>query len=859
MNGKLLILISTAVCLFAQTIFAQQYAAVKIKVVDLNGDYISGFAVKLKKDDKIVKEVVGGDAGEVEFSNLKAGKYSVEISAAGFKNLLQEVELRPGNNRFDWTLDIENITESVEIKKDARERSVDEVFSGFYTKEQINALPDTGKEIERELKRRYGADVIIRVDGFSDRVPDKSQIASIRVVQSSYDAENHEVGYTYVNIATRVGEQSFHGTLGFDFGDDFLNARHPFAARRLPQRNESLDFNFLGPLIEKRASFFLSGIRDAKTRRENIVALSPVGAVNDSVDTGYEFSSVRGDVIANLPAQHTARFSSEYRRQTDTGLGVGGFNLPERTYNLDFEDYLFRISESGYIGNRFFNEFRLEFKKQRVEAVSDNDRAAIIVLDAFSAGGAGNDKRDDNSSFWLADNFLFGVKKHAVKFGGLFELEKTKRASAQNRNGTYIFSSLADYDAGKPSLFTQRMGIRRVDVSQTKLGLFVQDDFRIRKSLGLSFGLRYERQNNLDDANNFSPRFGFVWSPLKNGNLTFRGGAGFFYNWLETEALAGIFAGSANQPNEIIIINPVFPDTSATANANPQSRINYWQKAEDLKNPRIVHSSFALNWQLFKAHRLEAEYVFQKGVRQFRARNINAPIGGVRPDAAFGNINQVESAGNFVRNSLRLNANGSVRRGISYGANYTLGKIVSDYDGVFVLPADNYDLKAERAAANNDRRHQFSASINWEIIKGGSLAAIYTLASPLPYTITTGFDDNGDTVFNDRPDGTKRNSARGAWNSQLDVGVSWFFSFVKYGGKKKGTESVVYKPGELAGGGGLTDSNKRFSMKLYATARNILNTTNLQNFVGVQTSPLFGRAVTAGQPREIQAGLRFNF
>lgn len=856
---KLLIPISITLCLFAQTIFAQQSAAVKMKITDLNGDYIPDLTVKLRKGDKVVREISGENSGELEISDLKAGEYTIEINAKGFNNLSEEIRLRAGNNRFDRTLEIENLVENVEVKRTAQEQSVDEAFGGFYTRKQIEALPDRGEDIERELQRRYGSDVIIKVDGFSDRVPDKSQIASIRVVQSSYDAENHEVGFTYVNIATRVSEQSFHGSIGSDFGDDFLNARNPFALKKLPQRETSVDFYLLGPLIKKRASFSLSGIHDKKNKRESIIAVLPAGRIDNPVDAADVFSSLRGDIIANLPKKHTARFSHEYRRQNINGLGVGGFNLPDREYALDFRDFQFRVSESGYIGNKFFNEIRLEFKKQRSAEIPKTNGAAIIVLDAFNDGGAGNGRRDDNSSFWLADNFLFGVKKHAVKIGGLIEFARIRRISETNLNGTYIFSSLEDYNMGKPALFTKQSGTRQISINQKKIGLFIQDDFRIKKSVGLSFGLRYERQSNLKDSNNFSPRAGFVWSPAKSGGLVFRAGVGIFYNWLETDTLAAIFAADINQPKEIIIMNPSFPSPDAAGNINPQSQINYRQKAGDLKSPHIIHSTFALKRQFLKSQRLEAEYVFQKGVNLFRTRNINAPIAGIRPDPASGNINQVESSGNFIGNSLRLRANGSFRKETSYGVSYTLEKFTSDFDGIFVLPVNNYDLKNDRAAANNDRRHSFSTSMRWEILKGGSIAAVYTLASPLPYNVTTGFDDNGDTIFNDRPTGTKRNSSRGAWQNQLDIGVSYFFSFINYKGKKKGTESAVFKPGEIAGGQGLTDEHKRFSIKLYITGRNILNTTNLQNFVGVQTSPLFGRSISAKQPREIQAGLRFNF
>lgn len=67
-------------------------------------------------------------------------------------------------------------------------------------------------------------------------------------------------------------------------------------------------------------------------------------------------------------------------------------------------------------------------------------------------------------------------------------------------------------------------------------------------------------------------------------------------------------------------------------------------------------------------------------------------------------------------------------------------------------------------------------------------SVIYTADSPLPYTLTTGRDDNLDTVFNDRPGGIPRNSLRGTWNQQIDVGGSCFFSLSIAKRKEKATQ-----------------------------------------------------------------------
>ncbi|MGI8468814.1 MAG: hypothetical protein ACR2N3_10200 [Pyrinomonadaceae bacterium] len=186
-------------------------------------------------------------------------------------------------------------------------------------------------------------------------------------------------------------------------------------------------------------------------------------------------------------------------------------------------------------------------------------------------------------------------------------------------------------------------------------------------------------------------------------------------------------------------------------------------------------------------------------------------------------------------------------------------KRISDSDGIYELPSNNYNLALDRSASNNDQRHRIYSSLSWKIRRGLLVSAIYNINSPLPYTITTGLDDNNDTTFNDRPFGISRNGQRGTWRNQLDIGGVWTFSFFNFKGRKKGNTSIVYTSAEAARDNETTDSQKRFSMKLYFSARNVLNQANFNRFVGVQTSPYFNQPISAENSRRIDIGMRFNF
>ncbi len=846
------------ILLGVNAILAFQDSSLKLRIVDQNDDLIPNVVVRLKSGDGKIVRNNSANAKRIILFNLKPGKYNLEIEAKGFKPKAQKVEIRPGINDLTIKLEIIEIVENVEIKKDPSEVKVDEVFSNFLTKEEIAALPDDPEELKKELKRRYGEDTIIRIDGYTGRIPHKSQIASIKVSQSSFDAENHELGFNYVDIYTKVADQSFTGNIGLRFNDEAINARNPFAQSRLPEQTRFANFFLMGPIRKDQSSFSLSVYNSRNLIRENIVAQAPKSEIDRSIDGITEATGLSFNITQNLPKDHIGKFYYDFNIRKSKNLGVGGFNLVEKAYSIDNPFHQFRFSESGYIKNRFLHEMRFQFTYETVKTTPQNNDPAIIVLDAFSRGGAGNGKRIRNQRFLFADNLLFGVGKHALKIGGLLKFERVKESSESNLNGTFLFSSINDFNQGIPAQFTRFNEARESSVSNLKIGAYIQDDFKIRKNLGLSLGLRYEWQNNLRDFNNFSPRMGFVWSPIGKGKLTLRGGGGIFYNWLDSHHLLAIRNRGIQLPTETIILNPEFPNALAggVGLTLPES---FWKLAENLRNPYVIHFSSGVQSNLSKKLMFRANYSYQKGVHQFRSRNINAPLESIRPNSDFGNIIQLESSAFFVRNSLRTSIGGRLNKSLSFGINYTLAKKISDNAEVFRLPSNNYDLRSDRSAASDDQRHRVNAYVNWLIRNNLQFSTIHSVNSPLPYTITTGLDDNQDTVFNDRPLGVLRNSERGDWQYQTDLALSYFFSFIDRKEKSRGVTVIATSGAEANTISRRTNENKRFSIKIFARVSNVFNQTNNKHFVGVQTSPFFGQPISAHNSRRIDLGMRFNF
>jgi len=61
------------------------------------------------------------------------------------------------------------------------------------------------------------------------------------------------------------------------------------------------------------------------------------------------------------------------------------------------------------------------------------------------------------------------------------------------------------------------------------MGIFVQDEWRLKPNFVLSYGLRYENETILIDKNDFGPRCVFL-DPFKSGKTVIRGGVGIFYS-----------------------------------------------------------------------------------------------------------------------------------------------------------------------------------------------------------------------------------------------------------------------------------------------------------------------------------------
>jgi hypothetical protein len=204
-----------------------------------------------------------------------------------------------------------------------------------------------------------------------------------------------------------------------------------------------------------------------------------------------------------------------------------------------------------------------------------------------------------------------------------------------------------------------------------------------------------------------------------------------------------------------------------------------------------------------------------------------------RPDPEFGAIRQIESTGRQSTDSLQLTLRGQITRWFNGQTQYTLSRAWNDTNGLGSYPANDYDLTGEWARADFDRRHRLVLLGRITPRKLPDIGVGLTMNSAGPYTELLGADIYNNGRGRARPPGVARNSLTGAGYAQLDLRLSRAVPM----GKAKDAPAFT----------------------LALDAFNVTNRVNDGTFVGTVTSPLFGQAISARPPRQLQLTARFAF
>jgi len=689
---------------------------------------------------------------------------------------------------------------------------------------------------------------VFQVDGFvGGKIPNRSRIAAIKVIYNIFDAEFHTVGTPMVQITSKPGGEKWNGFVSLTHSNSGFNARNAFEETKLPMKNTSVFASITPPKITKDTSmsFSFSDLRNSSG--QNFIGFLPQNVSLKDRDSKLSSRYASINLYQNLTKSQIGFLKYTYSSSKGKGLGLGVFDLAERAYRNSFEIHNMKYSQSGTIGKKS-NHFRAEYNKSQSAFKPVHDASAIIIVDALNFGGAGNKSKTVKWKFSASDILSFDYGKHLLKIGGEFSIESIRRKTGTNLNGTFTFSGLNDFKLKKPLIFTQRLVENSERVSQFQTAIFFQDYIRVSKYFQVGAGLRYEWQNSVSDLGNFAPRINFVWSPLKSARFTIQGGIGLVHLWLETDDLLTIRSDNGRNSGELIISNPSFPnpfisDIDRGENALPPA---IKQLSGSLRNPRVLFGMMGIKLDLNSNSILRAGYVYARSNSKYRGIDINSPIDGIRPNSNFNRILQIESKGYSKINSFVVSYDTKIKN-IPIRSHYFFRRERVDSESIFSLPSDNRNPRIDIGPVSGIPAHNLSISssfslfqiLKWSAVKNIDIDLETQASSGLPYTITTGRDDNNDSVINDRPFEIGRNTERGEWNSATNIGLTWGISSIQ----------------------NLFDRNleKNANITLRLDINNVFNRTNKINYVGVRSSPFFRKPTSAADARNMTVSISYSF
>ncbi len=827
-------------------------------VFDPSGAIVPGAKVTLRGGNDREQSTTTDPAGEFRFHSVAVGGYELRVEHPGFK--VYKVRLKVGPRplaALRIVLAVADVEETVTVDSSEGRLSIDVGRNANVIKldgQLLNDLPILDEDIVGAVSQLVGPasigsrGVVLVVDGLpSSRVGvPASAIQEVRINENPYSAEFAGPGQARIEIITKSGSSKYHGSFYFRLRDYRLDARNAFAVERPREQHRLFNGYFSGPVGKsKNTAFVISASRKEDDLQSVVFALGPLGPIRENA-ARPERSTYLSTQVAHQSGKNALSFRYSFVDWSDKGGGVGGFNLPEVAWDSRSRYHQVYSSYKWVVSPKLLNEFLIRIRTE--DSFTRSRQPGIpktVVLEAFTGGGAQADQRETDNKVEFADMLSWWGGKHFVKAGvNVPALSRHASNDRTNFDGSFYFSSLEDFALGKPFSFVRQQGEGHLAFWQAELGLFIQDDVRILPNLSMGFGLRYDWQNHFADRNNFAPRLAFAFSPRKGGKTVLRGGAGFFYDTTGPEAIADVLRLNGRRLRRFVLSNPGYPDPLSGGGpftALPSSIVRF---APDLRSPYIVQYSFGVETQLQKSLTLTATYIGARGIKQFRSRDSNAPPPPLylsRPDPAIGVLRQIESSGHLESHELEVALRGNLSRFFKGMVRYTLRRAYDDTDGIGGFPANNYDLSGEWSRAGFDRRHSFSIYGTLNPGRFFKLGIVFSAKSGEPYSVTTGRDDNRDGFANDRPPGVWRNSLEGPGWATLDL--RWSKEFFLHADKRDKSK----------------DKEKGPSMTIAVDAFNVMNRVNLGTFVGDLSSPFFGRPVSAGPARRMQASLSFKF
>mgnify|MGYP002589093276 CR=1 FL=1 len=466
-------------------------------------------------------------------------------------------------------------------------------------------------------------------------------IDQIQVSVAPFDVRQSGFTGGSINAVTKSGTNEFHGSAyGYFQNYNLIGSKYKMVngndSEALGSQHDNTYGITLGGPIIKDKLFFFANYENTDKALTNVYGK---GASASNVD-GDVAQKILDKVIADAAAQgvtYNASLgnASDYTKSNKLGLKLD-WNINQKHHAsfrwslVDGKSLNSTSSASSLVANSYSYDFKtktntltFELQSRFNENINNEFHASYVrvrdqrdpsspfpMIQIGNVGDGtlylGNERSSmanklDQDIYSITDNLTWYMGNHTLTAGTHNELYTFENLFIQDAYGTYIYSNVDDFYAGKVNRF--RYGQANTDVtgdprwaakfSAGQLGFYVQDKWNVTDNFDLTYGLRMDMplfldtpvENegfNADAAANgwdvktnqklssspmWSPRVGFRWNLDAKRNYVLRGGLGVFTGRVPFVWLSNNFSNTGIQTTSYSVY-PTWNAQTGTSQVN---------------------------------------------------------------------------------------------------------------------------------------------------------------------------------------------------------------------------------------------------------------------------------------------------
>jgi hypothetical protein len=682
--------------------------------------------------------------------------------------------------------------------------------------------------------------------------PSINTVSEFKVDNQTLSAEYGRSSGAVVNIATRSGTNDFHGEVFEFYRNQDLDARNyfnPASQKQSPFKRNQFGANLGGPIVKDR-TFFLVTYEGTRQRQQldfnsgvlsddqraavtdpvvrNLLPLIPTANAASAtgaprfIGTGtanVDIDQFTGDVNHQLGPNDRLHAYYAFQKDVRGEPNLQGNTIPGFGDTRSSHRQIGTLNYTHIFGTSVVNEARFGFNRINITFapnVTDNPAdyginngiTEAVVLPQITVQGVGLNfggpaafpQGRTDTTFVLSDTLSYARGRHALKFGG--EFRTFHNVNFQTNGGTFVYPSLADFQAGRGSQFTVTLGDIDSDLTQKAFGLFVQDNFKILPNLTLELGFRWDlivsptetddrfvyfdaatvslyqvgqggpRDKIYGNKSNYQPRIGIVWDPFQDGRTSVRAA----YALLSDQPVTNMVSQTAQNPPLVTPLSFAGPAGSIRLDnaltVAQASGLAPFSVDDGFRNPRLQTWNVNVQRELWRNFSAMVGYFGSKGDFLRIALNQNQITNGVRPyprlsatspilpGSALGNVTNIASRGYSRYNGVWVALNQRFTHGLQFSGSYTWSKSrdTNSLNSTNLPPQDSTNIAGDYSYSDYDARHRYVLSAIWDLpFKGNQLKEGWQLSvitqgqtgNPITVITNQNFTGVGNTI---RPD-----------------------------------------------------------------------------------------------------------